>query len=232
MIKTDGDSGSEAGAERRKLFRFGRLHGAVEEIGLHLHEVSVLCRAAVDAKNGQRLARFFLHERCDVGNLEGDGVEHSTHHLGASRRARKTREDAARFTLPIRRTESREGGHEEALIGRICAPREHFRLSGARDESEAVLQPCDSSARVIDVSFKDVMRLALHQPRERGHKPLLASHEACACLHHDGRTRAVGRLRLSGREASLPEESGVRVAKARVDRHLPFENPIDVRHAE
>ena len=199
---------------------------------MHLHEVGVLRRAAVDAKDRQRFACFFLHERCDVGNLEGDGIEHSTHHLGAPRRARKTREDAARLALPIRRTESREGGHEDALIGRIRAPRERFRLSGARDESETVLQPCDSSARVIDVSFKDVARLALHEPRERGHKPLLASHEACARLHHDGRTRAVGRLRLSRRETSLSEESGVRVAETSVDRHLPLENPIDVRHAE
>ena len=96
-----------------------------------LHEETVGAHAAVDANLLEDVPGLSLGGVDEVGTAMGDAFEDRAHQVGLRRTPGDAEEAAAGAEVPLRRTETRERGHERDAVARRHRRRESLGLVGA-----------------------------------------------------------------------------------------------------
>ena len=120
MVPDAGGKTGEISRAERGGFGDGRTNdGNAENIGLELHESVVGGGAAIDAEFGERRVGVGVDGIGEIGNLIGDALEGSAGEMRGGGAASESEDGAAGGGIPVRGSESDEGGNEvdAAVIG-------------------------------------------------------------------------------------------------------------------
>ena len=207
-----GEAGEERGAERGRLADSRDVHRDAEHVRLELHEETVGRAATVRAQHGDALSGGG-HRLDEIARLVGDALERRAREVRACGTALDPDEQTARVHVPVRRAEAGERRNEvDAVVARETR-RERLGLVRARDDAEAVPEPLHRGAGDEGAPLERVADAVADVPRDRGQQTAARRCRGCAGIREEEAPRSVGVLRLAGREAGLPEQRGLLIAR-------------------
>ena len=120
----------------------------------------------------------------------------------------------------MRRAEAGERRDEVDALVAVERARERFGLGGALDQPEAVAEPLDRRPRDEHGALERIDGIVVAElPRDGAQHAVRRRSRRRACIDEHERAGPVGRLRLAGREAALPEERRLLVAGDPSDGH-------------
>src|SRR5688572_23228201 len=134
--------------------------------------------------------------------------------------SREPDDRAARFWIPIRRTQSGERRHKVHTRGIRDLGCQVVDFGGLRDDAHLVPQPLDGGPCREDGSLEGELRTAVDARGPRREKAMPTYHSVAAGVLEKEAAGAVRVLRLPRLAAILPEKRGLLVPDERRDRHL------------
>ncbi len=122
---------------------------------------------------------------------------------------------------PIRSEQAAECGHDvgaAVVVNREC---QLLDLGGVVDDAEIVAEPLHEAASDGNGALERIVGRCLAEPvGDSCKQPVLGVHDLLTGIDDEEVAGAVGVLRASGCERSLPEGRGLLVAENARDRHL------------
>ena len=124
----------------------------------------------------------------------------------------------------MRRAQAGQGGDEVDTFVAVERCGELLAFARDSDDAEPIAKPLERRAGDEDRALERVDRLLVAEfPGHRAHEALGRRSRVSSCVHEDEAPRSVRRFGLPGREARLPEERRLLVARDASDRHASTE---------
>lgn len=119
---------------------------------------------------------------------------------------------AAGVLIPVRGSETGEGGNDIAAVGVGNLGGHIFGVGGGIDKAHLIAQPLNGRPGHEDGALQGIGDLAVDAPGDGGDETVLREHGSLSGVHEHETARAVGVLGFAGLKAGLAEERGLLIA--------------------